>query len=231
MYEAAVTIYREQGDRRGEGIATGNLADLYQKLGDPGTALTLFERALAASRLAQNKSMVGLILSNIGLLHLAAGRSHEARIACEEALGLHRSLGSLRSLAIGLGVLGDLCLSEGLFGAAREHLEEAVQAAASARILDVEGAFRGSLAMVALREGKADEADRQIAQAEARLRQADNPYELAKVLCRRWRVQRAAGQEEAAGQALEEAESLAALNRIGTATEVGQLIERCRRTR
>ena len=68
MYEQALEIVREIGDRRGEGTALGNLGIAYSALSEPRHAIELYEQQLVIVREIGDRGGEGVALGNLGML-------------------------------------------------------------------------------------------------------------------------------------------------------------------
>ena len=70
-----LAIFREIGDRRGEGEALGNVGTAYRQLGDARRAVGYFEQAQAISRELGDRRGEGNALGNLGERLPATGRT------------------------------------------------------------------------------------------------------------------------------------------------------------
>jgi tetratricopeptide (TPR) repeat protein len=78
FYEQALVIFREIGDRRGEGASLGNLALAYTSLGEEGKAFELYEQQLAIAREIGDRKGESSSLGNLGLAYAALGKFEQA---------------------------------------------------------------------------------------------------------------------------------------------------------
>jgi tetratricopeptide (TPR) repeat protein len=206
--EEALAIHRALGERHHEGTVLGNLGVLHHEQGRLLEAKTCYEQALSIHRDVGNRRTVGFLLSNLAVLHHHQGRLPEARASHEEALHIYRLLADRRSEGISLGNLGDLLFSVGEFAAAQEHFRRAIAIGDDVYSVAA-GAYRGSLAVICALGGNHSEARTLLAVGATQLRGA-HQFELAKLLCRRARVESLAGDPIAAIIALHDAETIAA---------------------
>jgi tetratricopeptide (TPR) repeat protein len=88
-------------------------------------ALTCYATALAVVREVGNRRFEGVVLGNLGGLHLDLGRIEEARSCLESALVIHREMGSRNAGGIVLRSLALLHAREGKAAQARVELDEA----------------------------------------------------------------------------------------------------------
>ena len=126
LAEAALAIFRELGDRRGEGTALGNLAILHDQTGSPERARDLYEAALSIHREAGDRQREGVALGNLASLHGDTGSPERARELNETALAIHRHVGDRWSEGIVLANLASLHLETGSPERARELYETAL---------------------------------------------------------------------------------------------------------
>ena len=228
VYLQALAIAREVGNRSSEGGVLGNLGTLEQELGRTDESRANFEAALAIHREVGNRPVEGLVLANIGVTFRNQGRMHEAREHLEAALTIHREVGNRRDEGFVLGNLGLLHLEQERWLDARQHLDAALAAHRAVGNRRHEAEVLGSLADLQVRQGHAVEALAFLAQGEGILRQVADPMELCKLLCIRGHAQLQRGDIEAARDALNEAESLAATTGAGPNSAVRRAIDRLR---
>ncbi len=93
LYEQALPISREVGDRAGEGAILNNLAGVYRAIGQPKEALHLYEQALPISREVGDRAGEGTTLNNLALVYRAIGQPKEALRLYEQALPISREVG------------------------------------------------------------------------------------------------------------------------------------------
>src|SRR5207245_4196199 len=86
-------IAREIGDRRGEGVALGNLGLDYYALGEPRRAIEYHEQHLQIARDVGDRRGKGVALGNLGLDYYALGEPRRAIEYHEQALQIAREIG------------------------------------------------------------------------------------------------------------------------------------------
>jgi len=134
LYEQALSIQRELGDRRSEGSALGNLAGLHHEQGRPEEALELYEEALDLHRQVGDRNQEAVALySQAALERRAFGQLDKARQMALQADCVLRQTGRKLYLASCLCEQGHLALAEGWSG--QSLLEEAEQLANSLAVL------------------------------------------------------------------------------------------------
>ena len=92
-WQAALEIYRELGDRAGEGKALNVIGVVYEKLGQYQGALKVFEGSLTIKRELGDRTGEGLVLNNIGVVYKKLGQYQEALKAYEESLAIRHEIG------------------------------------------------------------------------------------------------------------------------------------------
>lgn len=105
-YEAALTVVREIGDRRFEGIVLGYMGTLHRNQSRHDEALECCEAALAIHRETGNEAFEGSMLGHIGTVYFHQGRFDEAEAQHEAALALTRRTGDRRYEGMVLNNLG-----------------------------------------------------------------------------------------------------------------------------
>src|SRR3989440_3295060 len=87
LFEQALPIRREVGDRAGEATTLNNMAEVYQDIGQPQQALKLFEQALPIRREVGDRAGEATILASMAsLLYQYLDRPQEAITRMERAL-------------------------------------------------------------------------------------------------------------------------------------------------
>jgi predicted ATPase/class 3 adenylate cyclase len=126
LFEAALTLAREAGDRSLEAVALNNLSNLVADHGDRARALQLLDQALAINRNAGNKELESISLSNIGFHLIDQGNLAAAQAPLERALVLSREIGSESLEAFSLVSMGRLSERRGDYERARMLSAEAL---------------------------------------------------------------------------------------------------------
>jgi tetratricopeptide (TPR) repeat protein len=94
LYEQALLISREVGNRAGEGATLTNLGLVYVTLGQKQKALDYYEQALLISREVGNRSGEGTTLNNLGHVYDDLGQKQQALDYFEQALLISREVGN-----------------------------------------------------------------------------------------------------------------------------------------
>ena len=105
-WQEALKIYREIGDRGGEGAALGNLGLAYDSLGDYQKAIAFHEQSLAISREIGHRQRETASLNNLGNAYNSLGNYEKAIALHQQSLFLAHEIGSILAEARSLGNLG-----------------------------------------------------------------------------------------------------------------------------
>ena len=132
-YQEQLVLARALGDPERECSALGNLGSAYKDLlGDPERALELFNQALQIARHEGLRPTEGIVLHNIGLVHLERGELAEARAFLEQDLAIAREGGISSHIGHSLASLAEVKRQMGDTTAATEDFEKALSLAQAA---------------------------------------------------------------------------------------------------
>jgi tetratricopeptide (TPR) repeat protein len=95
-YEQQLAVARENRDRRGEGVALGNLASAYGHLAEYEKAIEYCEQRLAIARKLGDRLGESHALGNLGAAYTQLGELDKAIECCEQRLKIDRELGNRR---------------------------------------------------------------------------------------------------------------------------------------
>jgi non-specific serine/threonine protein kinase len=126
LYEEALAVYREIGDRSGEGYALRSLANVAFAQADYATARAQCEESLAIARELDDKYAIGSLLGAIGEAAGEQGDYPAAHRLLEECLEMARSRGDRWATGWTLGRLGGVAYAEGQHANARDLLNESL---------------------------------------------------------------------------------------------------------
>ena len=105
-HQQALTIYREIGDRGGEGTVLGNLGIAYHSLGQYQQAINYYQQALTIAREIGNRRGKGTALGNLGIAYRSLGRYQQAIDYYQQYLTIAREIGDRGGEGNALGNLG-----------------------------------------------------------------------------------------------------------------------------
>ena len=122
--EAALTVARLAGSRRGEGYWLVSLGRLDAERGRMDESCAHVEAALAVARDLGDRRLEGIVLGQLGSLNAELGRMDQAHIRYHEALAAARDLGDPGLEGAVLGGLGRLHADQGELDEALAFLTE-----------------------------------------------------------------------------------------------------------
>ncbi|MBO0700933.1 MAG: tetratricopeptide repeat protein, partial [Zavarzinella sp.] len=96
MYEGSLAHYREVGDRKNEGIALGNMGDIYLALGEVDRARECIDRRLALAREDQDVEAEAAAMNSLGFLRVVVNDRDGAVRHFKQALGVFERTGNRR---------------------------------------------------------------------------------------------------------------------------------------
>ncbi len=191
----------------GEAGATENLAILYASLGQPEIGIRYLRQSMAVASPADHDGIARLY-ANLGNLEQVTGRLAEAQADDQTALRYMDRPESWRTRMSLLYNIAMLDLDQGKLASARTGLEQSLEGSPAGRDPALEAQIRATLANVLLKLGQPQEARRQSEEALGLARRSESPVALVPALAAVGGVYNAAGQTQAAGAALEEAETV-----------------------
>ena len=128
LFEESLQLKRELGDRRGEGVTLGNLANLHLRQGRVDAAREAYEQSLQIKRAVGDRKSEWMTLGNLANLRYEQGRWEEAESLFADCLRVIRDVGGdRRGEGIILANLGGLHRASGRPRDARRLFEQALQ--------------------------------------------------------------------------------------------------------
>jgi len=164
-FTRALTLYRQVGDRRGEGAARNSLALFAQLQSDFAQAQVDYEAALRIHRTLGDRHNEAITLSGLAGVYAKRGNFADADHALQQTLQLARAVGYRIGEVHALNSLGVNQMHQGKLAVARAYYEQALPIARQSAYLRGEGALLNNLGNLASDEGA-------YAQAEAYYRAA-----------------------------------------------------------
>ena len=126
LLEESLAIRRQVGDRKGIGVAAGNLGMVALDEGELPAARALHEESLAIARETGNRNGVLASLGNLGIVSYELRDFAAARARFEEILAISRELGDGHTTAIALHRLGTVEDAQGGYRAAEALYKESL---------------------------------------------------------------------------------------------------------
>ena len=173
-FEQALQLAATVGNRRGEGMTTGNLGWLYREQGLIREAREYYARALRIARAVGDRRTEGTTLGNLGLLHFEQGRLSEAVEHYHQALVVAHEVGNHRHRGVTLGNLALLYQEQGRLSEALSHYNQALSVARKVGNRRSEGVTLGNLAHIHRNQGHTSAALQHYHQALAVAREVGN---------------------------------------------------------
>ena len=119
-------IAHENGDRRGEAYALGNMGNAYSQLGDARRAIGYFDEQKEITREIGDRHEEGNALANLGNAYNNLGDARQGMRYHEQAINIHREIGDRRGEGISLANLGNVYHNLGDTRRAIEYYEKAL---------------------------------------------------------------------------------------------------------
>ena len=126
LYEKALTIMIETGDRPGQSACYGNLGTMYQSLGEYGKAETYQKNALVITKEIGDKRGEATCHANLGTMYYSLGEYGKAESYHKNALAVTKEIGDRQGEAACYGNLGTVYYSLGEFGKAETYQKNAL---------------------------------------------------------------------------------------------------------
>lgn len=126
LYEQALAIRKEIGDKVEEGNTLNNIGIVYNQLGQNSQALKYYQQALAVKREASDKAGEGTTLNNIGLVYDELGQHSQALESLNQSLAIFRQLGDQASVGNTLDSMGTVYTSLKQYPQALEYYQQAL---------------------------------------------------------------------------------------------------------
>ncbi|WP_321162537.1 CHAT domain-containing protein [Nostoc sp. KVJ3] len=112
-YNQALSLYRQVGDKKSEGVSLNNIGSVYYFLGENQKALSYYNQSLSLHRLIKNKSGIATTLNNVGKVYLELQENQKALSYFSQSLSLHQQAGDKRGIPTALNNIGIVYLNLG----------------------------------------------------------------------------------------------------------------------
>ena len=175
LYEKAISITREVGDREGEATAYRDLGVVFSSLSEYDKAKEYLWKALA---ITIDRAREARCYGNLGTVFLYLGKYGKAKEYLEKALAILIEIGDRAEEASCYGNLGNVFLSHGEYDKAKEYFEEALAIRLEIGDKKGEAADYGNLGTVFLSLGEYGKAEENLKKAlEIRIENGDKKGE------------------------------------------------------
>ena len=144
-WEQALTIYREIGNRQGEGASLGNLGTAYNSLGQYHRAIKFLKQSLEISREIGDRPAEANSLGNLGIGYYSLGQYHKAIKFYQQYLEISREIGDRQGEANSLGNLGNAYEALGQYHTAIEFYQKSLKISREIRDRQGEAMSLGNL--------------------------------------------------------------------------------------
>lgn len=180
--QEALGIYRQIGDRAGEGRVLSALALAYQQHGQIIQALTYYEKAADNAREIGDIRQHGVISANMADAYTTLGRLADARECVEVALRIGNQVKDRSVLSVAYTQLAQLLVAEGDMEAAQNNLDQALALSREIGDQNIESQALGGLGFIVARQGDLSQSVDYFGQATFIARVVGNRYTLARCL-------------------------------------------------
>ncbi|MBD2069533.1 tetratricopeptide repeat protein [Leptolyngbya sp. FACHB-671] len=164
-WQQALEIYREIGDRTGEGIILNNIGGVYANQGQYPQALEFYQQALSIAQAVGDRAGEGTTLNGIGRVYLDQGQYPQALEFYQQALSIARAIGDRAGEGTTLNGIGGVYLYQGQYPQALESFQQALSIARAIGDPAGEGATLNNIGRVYLYQGQYPQALESLQQA------------------------------------------------------------------
>ena len=144
----SIAVMRLIGNRRGEGIAYGELGNVYNSLGEYVKAGEYYEKALVINMEIGDRKGEGTIYGNLGTVFYSLGEYVKAKEYLEKSLVISMEIGHRQGEGRCYGNLGNVFYSLGEYVSAKEYHEKALVISMEIGDREEEGKNYGKLGTV-----------------------------------------------------------------------------------
>jgi non-specific serine/threonine protein kinase len=125
LYQEALSLRREVGDKRGTANSLNNLGVIARRTGDYETAAHVYEECLVIFRELGDEEGKASVLDNLGFLAQCRSDYARAEELYTEALAVFQELGDVTGVAVALNNLGEVAYCRGDHGKAEQFFKKA----------------------------------------------------------------------------------------------------------
>lgn len=121
--EYRLEVSKKTGDKRGEGLAYGGIANILFDMGKYPDSLDYYKRNLDIADYLQDVKSQGMVIGNIANVYYVTGKYDDALKYYTRSLELLENIGHKKSIGIGHCNLGNVYLYKGMTDKALEHYQ------------------------------------------------------------------------------------------------------------
>ncbi len=122
--EQALKIYREIGNRKGEGATLNNISHIYKARGDYATALEYLQKSLEIHLEIGNREGEGTTLNNMSQIYSARGDYPTALDYLQKSLEISRGIGNREGEGATLNNMSQIYSARGDYATALDYLQK-----------------------------------------------------------------------------------------------------------
>ncbi|MCT7965666.1 CHAT domain-containing protein [Laspinema sp. D1] len=126
-WEQALEIYRQIGDKVGEGKTLHNLGTVYKSLGEYAQAEQYYRQSLEISRQLGDKAVEGTTLNNLGTLYTSLGEYAQGEQYYRQSLEIFQQIGDKMGEGRTLNNLGGVYTSLGEYAQAEQYYRPSLE--------------------------------------------------------------------------------------------------------
>jgi CHAT domain-containing protein/Tfp pilus assembly protein PilF len=126
LFEKALVICREIGEKEGEGIIFDNIGFVYNNLGQYQKALDYYQQALVIRKQIGDKSGEGITLNNIGKVYDSLGEYQKALNYYQQSLVIRKQIGDKSGEGGNLNNIGLVYNNLGQYQKALDYYQQAL---------------------------------------------------------------------------------------------------------
>ncbi|CAK8712744.1 hypothetical protein KKHLCK_01765 [Candidatus Electrothrix laxa] len=126
LFRQSLTIYREIGDKVGEGTTLNNISQIYKARGDYDTAFRYLKQSLDIRREVGDRAGEGVVLNNIGQIYKARDDYDKALEYLEQSLSIRQEVGNRAGEGAALDNIGQIYYIVGDYNKAMSLFEQAL---------------------------------------------------------------------------------------------------------
>jgi tetratricopeptide (TPR) repeat protein len=149
----ALAMYEDLGNKKGEAVARGNLANDYSDLGRSAEAIEQYEKAISLDKDVGDYKAECNDIYNLANAYSDLGENAKASKLAEDARRLARSIGYRLIECAAMSLLGNLMMREGRLEDASRLYDEAIRVADDSNAVQMQMVARRLLAFAYLLAG------------------------------------------------------------------------------